>query len=225
MLDINKSYDFFKPTDCKGNIHIIGCGAVGSTVAENLARTGITKFTLWDFDNVESHNIANQMFRDKDIGKPKVGALAEIMCDINPAIKDDLVIKNKPYKNEPISGYIFLCVDNIDVRREIAEFHKNNNSILAMFDFRIGLTTAQHYAADWTDYTMKNEFIKSMQFSHEEAQQNTQVSACNMTLSIVPTVRVVCSVGVANFINFINYGEIASMVLLDPFKFDIFKVS
>ena len=52
-LNLSKSYDFFKPEDCTERIHIIGCGSVGSTVAELLARFGLTKLTLYDFDTVE----------------------------------------------------------------------------------------------------------------------------------------------------------------------------
>ena len=39
-MNLSKSYEFFKPESCGGRIHIIGCGAVGSTVAENLSRLG-----------------------------------------------------------------------------------------------------------------------------------------------------------------------------------------
>ena len=62
-MDLSKSYEYFQPEKLTDRVHIIGCGSVGSTVAENLARSGVTKFTLWDFDVVEPHNLANQMFR------------------------------------------------------------------------------------------------------------------------------------------------------------------
>ena len=67
-MDLSKSYEYFQPEKLTDRVHIIGCGSVGSTVAENLARSGVTKFTLWDFDVVEPHNLANQMFREKDVG-------------------------------------------------------------------------------------------------------------------------------------------------------------
>ena len=72
-MDLSKSYDFFKPEMLNGRVHIIGCGAIGSTVAEMLTRFGITKITLYDFDDVEAHNIANQMFTQEDIGKKRFG--------------------------------------------------------------------------------------------------------------------------------------------------------
>ena len=42
-MDLSKSYEFFQPDMLTSRVHIIGCGAIGSTVAENLARFGITK--------------------------------------------------------------------------------------------------------------------------------------------------------------------------------------
>ena len=82
-MDLSKSYDYFQPEKDTARIHIVGCGSVGATVAENLARCGITKFTLWDFDTVEPHNLANQIFRQKDVGKTKVEALLDILTEIN----------------------------------------------------------------------------------------------------------------------------------------------
>jgi len=201
-LNLSKSYDFFKPEEVKERIHIIGCGSVGSTVAELLARFGLTKLSLYDFDRVEPKNLANQLFRQEHIGKKKAGTLAHILCEINPAIKDDIRVSSHGYVAQKLSGYVFLCVDNIELRREIATTNRDNPYIKAMFDFRTRLTDAQHYAADWSDMKMVDDFINSMNFSHEEAVTETPVSACNVTLSVAPTIRMISSLGVANFINF-----------------------
>jgi hypothetical protein len=218
-MDLNKSWDFFKPTECKGKCHIIGCGSVGSTLAENLARLGITDFVLYDFDNVESHNIANQMFVDSDIGKPKTEAVARMITAINPDIKDSIKIYPEGYKGQKLSGYVFLCVDNIDLRREIATKNKHNMYIKGMFDVRTRLTDAQHYAADWHNPQQVESFIASMQFSHDEAKEATPVSACHMTLSVAPTIRIIVAYEVANFMNFVTKNEIRSVVLIDAFNF------
>lgn len=219
MINLAKSYEFFQPEKLDGRVHIIGCGAIGSTVAENLARFGITKITLYDFDKVESHNIANQMFRHTDIGKFKVDALAEMLYDINPEIKESIKIVKEGYTGQKLSGYVFLCVDNIDIRRNIAETYKDNKFIKAMFDFRMRLTDAQHYAADWSNSKMIEDFLASMQFSHEEALAETPMSACNQTLSVVPTVRHIVAEGVANFVNFVkDKTSIKKLILVDTFS-------
>jgi hypothetical protein len=218
-MDLSKCYTYFQPekNDCR--IHIIGCGSVGSTVAENLVRFGVTKITLWDFDVVEPKNIANQMFRNQDIGKMKVEAVADILSEINPDIQDNIKLMQKGWTGQPLNGYVFLCVDDIDLRRKIVERHMNSPYVKAMFDFRTRLEDAQHYAADWSDQKMRQDFLNSMQFSHEEATEETPVSACNVTLSVCPTIRVICAYGVANFVNFWNGKPLKKLILADSFNF------
>lgn len=219
MMDLSKSYEFFQPEKYDGRIHIIGCGSVGSTLAENLARCGVTKMTLWDFDTVESHNIVNQMFSQQHIGKPKVEALADILADINPYIKDELELQPKGWQGKLLSGYIFLCVDSIELRRQFVEKHMDSPYVKAVFDFRTLLESAQHYAADWSDLKMKETLLNSMQFSHEEAAEETPVSACGITLGVATTVRLVCALGVNNFINFVKGKGIKKFVMIDGFNF------
>ena len=216
-MNLSKSYEFFQPEKDQARIHIVGCGSVGSTLAENLARCGVTKMTLWDFDSVEPHNIVNQMFRQQDIGKLKVEALRDILIDINPDIADDLEIKPNGWQGKMLSGYIFLAVDSIELRRKIIEQHMDNTFVKAIFDFRTLLEGAQHYAADWSDVAMRENLLKSMQFSHEEAAEETPVSACGVTLGVATTVRLICALGVNNYINFTKGLGIKKMVLIDGF--------
>lgn len=211
-MDLSKSYDYFKPETVTERIHIVGCGSVGSTIAENLARCGLTKFTFWDFDYVEQHNIVNQMFTTKHIGKPKVEALKEIIVDINPDAADDIVLEPKGWNGKMLSGYIFLCVDNIELRRKIVEQHMHSPSVKVMFDIRTLLESGQHYAADWSSAKDKKDFLAGMQFSHEEAAEETPVSACGVTLGVCTTVRLICGLAVNNFINYVREGRLWKMV-------------
>ncbi len=216
-MDLSKSYEFFQPEKDTSRIHIVGCGSVGSTLAENLARCGITKMTLWDFDKVEAHNICNQMFRQQDIGKLKVDALKDILIDINPEIADEIELKPEGWQGKLMSGYIFIAVDNIELRRSIVEKHMDSPYVKAVFDFRTLLESAQHYAADWSDYKMKQDLLKSMQFSHEEAAEETPVSACGVTLGVATTVRLICALGVNNYINFVKGNGIWKFTQIDGF--------
>lgn len=220
-MDLSKSYEFFQPEKEDARIHIIGCGSVGSTVAENLARCGLTKFTLWDFDRVETHNIVNQMFSQDDVGKLKVEAVRDMLISINPDAAQDIEVKQEGWQGKMLSGYIFLCVDSIELRREIVEKHMDSPFVKAVFDFRTLLESAQHYAADWSNYKMKQDLLNSMQFSHEEAKDETPVSACGVTLGVATTVRLICALGVNNFINFVKGNDIKKLILIDGFQFDL----
>lgn len=221
-ISLIKSREFFDPRLLKGNAcHIIGCGSVGSTVAELLARLGVGKIYLYDFDTVEAKNIANQMFFDRHIGKLKVDCVKEVVCQINPAAENEIKVFPNGYESKTsLNGYVFLCVDNIELRKEIVEKHKYNPQIKAMFDFRTLLTSAQHYAADWRNEKSVMNFVNTMQFSHEEASEETPTSACGITLGVAPTVRIICSYGVCNFINFVKENKLQEMILTDAFKFE-----
>ena len=216
-MDLSKSYEFFKPESIEGRVHIIGCGSVGSTIAENLARCGVTKMTLWDFDTVEPHNIVNQMFRVQDIGTPKVEALRNLLTEINPEIADFIETKTEGWNGKLLSGYVFLCVDSIELRRDFVEKHMDSPVVKAIFDVRTMLTGAQHYAADWSDYKMKQNLLKSMQFSHEEAAAETPVSACGITLGIVTTVRLICAMAVNNFLKCVKQEPLWKFCEIDGF--------
>jgi len=219
VLSLAKSYDFFQPEQVGERIHILGCGSVGSTVAELLVRFGLRRITLYDFDVVEPKNLANQLFRQEHVGMLKVAALADMLKEINPEIVQELKIVPNGYTGQRLSGYVFLCVDNIDLRRQIATDNKINTNIRAMFDFRTRLTDAQHYAADWSDLKMVKDFLNSMNFTHEEAAAETPVSACNVVLSVAPTIRVVCSLGVNNFVNFAKGDGLKKFIQIDAFNF------
>ena len=220
-MDLSKSYEFFQPDKVRDMVHVVGVGAIGSVVCELLAKAGIQRITIWDMDKVESHNIANQMYTTEDIGLPKVEAIARRMIAINPDLKKGLRIKPDGWHGEQLSGYVFMCVDNIDLRREIAEVNKDNINVKAMFDFRMRLTDAQHFAADWGDRKMVETFLKSMGFTQEEGKAETPVSACNIELSFASTVFTVVAAGISNFVNFVKGGKIRKTIFVDAFDFSI----
>lgn len=218
-MDLTKSLEYFNPTNIKGRVHIIGCGSVGSTIAEQLTRLGATKFVLYDFDKVEPHNIANQMFVNSDIGSLKVDAVKNRILSINPDIPEgDIKLVNTGWTGQKLSGYVFLAVDSVKLRREIAEKFKDNRCVTAMFDFRTGLEDAQHYAADWSNESSIHNFISSMDFTDDEADEATPKSACGGVLGVNPTVHCIVSYGVANFVNFINKKTLHSFVIVNPFS-------
>ncbi len=65
-------------------VGIAGCGGLGSTAAVALARAGIGKLIIADFDVVEPSNLNRQQYFVEHIGQPKVEALKEIILKANP---------------------------------------------------------------------------------------------------------------------------------------------
>lgn len=65
---------------------VFGAGSLGSSVAETLVRNGVTSVDLVDPDRVEAVNLSRSVHTSRDIGAPKVEALATRLRDINPTV-------------------------------------------------------------------------------------------------------------------------------------------
>ena len=70
------------------NILIVGCGGIGCTTAELLARAGVGKITLIDADTIEISNLQRQIaYTEQDVGFYKSEILAKRLQQINPFIQ------------------------------------------------------------------------------------------------------------------------------------------
>lgn len=162
-------------------IYIIGCGAVGSKIATLLGRLGIDKITLYDFDKVEEHNIGNQDFMLDQIGLNKAVALASLVNKTSGMIVTPKILKVNS-ENVP-DGFIFLCVDKMDARAEIARaFVANHNKQLSpstssfLLDARMALYEYGIYAVNPSDDKSVEAYMKSC-YSSEEVKEELR-SAC-----------------------------------------------
>jgi molybdopterin/thiamine biosynthesis adenylyltransferase len=67
-------------------VTLLGCGAVGSWTAIQLAHSGIQDFSIIDSDTVDLSNLNRSLFTRADAGLPKVQALASALARISPNI-------------------------------------------------------------------------------------------------------------------------------------------
>ncbi|MBK6346033.1 MAG: sulfur carrier protein ThiS adenylyltransferase ThiF [Bacteroidales bacterium] len=67
-------------------VGIAGCGGLGSNCAVALARCGVGKLVIADYDIVTLQNLNRQYYFHDQIGRLKVHALRENIQRINPAI-------------------------------------------------------------------------------------------------------------------------------------------
>ncbi len=221
-MNIIKHLEYFAPyKHVTDRIHVIGVGAIGSTVCELLARLGVTNISIYDFDTVEDYNVCNQTFSTTQVGMSKVDAVYDLCKAINPEI--DITKHEAGYKAQPLNGYVFLCVDSIDLRKKIVEDNKFNDFIKCFLDFRMRLEDAQCFMAH--DYAGIERLLATMDFTDEEAKAATPVSACGTSLSLRPTVTTIVSAGVCNWMNFCRGEDVYKLILINPYKgiFDYFK--
>ena len=67
-------------------VAVCGLGGLGSNIAIALARAGIGKLILCDFDRVDITNLHRQQYKADQIGMHKTDALSENLREINPYI-------------------------------------------------------------------------------------------------------------------------------------------
>lgn len=74
-------------------VGVAGCGGLGSNCAVALARVGVGKLIIADFDIVELTNLNRQYFFYEQIGLPKSTCLKENILKINPDIEVESHVK------------------------------------------------------------------------------------------------------------------------------------
>lgn len=225
-MDRSKVLEFFDATEYKHAYHVIGCGAIGSHVCEELVRIGVPEVHIYDFDTVNAHNITNQMFRFNDIGMTKVDACEQAMLEINP----DMIIHKHPQGLQypyVINGICILCVDDIELRKKIVQANYYNPYCKAFLDFRMRLTDAQHYFAAGDSQFEKDELLRTMDFTHEEAHAATPQSACGVELSVIYTVKAITAFGIANMVKWLQGSDYKMMAIvnMDMFTVDAFRIT
>lgn len=113
-------------------IMIIGLGAVGGYAMECIARLGIGKIVVVDFDSFEYSNINRQILATSDtLGRKKCEVARERILNINPSADVtafdlkissnnlDFILDEKPY-------FVIDAIDDVVNKCELIEFLLNN---------------------------------------------------------------------------------------------------
>ena len=75
-------------------VAIVGCGAIGSHLAEHLVRAGVTDLTLVDNDIVSVGNLSRQAYEEGDLTLRKADSLANRLQRISPELNVSPHFKN-----------------------------------------------------------------------------------------------------------------------------------
>jgi molybdopterin/thiamine biosynthesis adenylyltransferase len=198
MIDYWRQLDLFSPDKFGGKeVHIIGCGATGSYVALFLAKLGVQNLHLWDFDSVEPHNLPNQVFRMKDVGRTKVEALAEILEEAS-GVKAT-VHNEKVDGSTKLKGVVFLLVDSMDARKAIwSGAIKFKLEVELMVETRMAIDNGRIYAIR-PSTPGDIRLWEGTLYSNEEAEE----SACTNKV-VGPTVAFISSLAAWKLIKWHN---------------------
>lgn len=131
MINI-KSFSVIDKDKVKGNIHIVGVGALGSKVAENLMRLNlVSKMIAYDMDEVEEKNLNNQAYTREHIGMLKVDALKQIASTIDSDATLRIKKKKVEYLKTKDADIVILAIDNFESRGKILAQIEGNPLVIS----------------------------------------------------------------------------------------------
>lgn len=210
-LSIVRHQSIFDPNDFKSQkITIIGAGATGSRVFASLVDLGITNIDVLDFDTVESHNLANQIYLSKHIGLSKVEAL-----------KDYYYIKTGSYApdtmrffNERVTGisgiepfsFVYLLTDTMSSRKWITESIFESIDLkeigpIAIVETRMGPNYGELYFFDPWSIKDREEWTATL---FDDDDYPDVVSPCGTSISVGPTANLIANAAVWQMINMLQ---------------------
>jgi len=103
---------------------LCGAGALGSQLADNLARQGFQHLRVIDRDRVEEHNVSTQLYGESDVGAWKVEVLRQRLFRAT-GIEIDAVRKELTERNAhgllQEAGLVLDTFDNSASRRLVRE--------------------------------------------------------------------------------------------------------
>ncbi len=104
----------------KSSVGIAGAGGLGSNVAVSLARAGISRLVIVDFDSVEDSNLNRQYYFRDQIDMIKVEALKETIFRIDESIKVEVfnhrLTKDTMYRPFHNVDVIVEALDSADIK-------------------------------------------------------------------------------------------------------------
>ncbi len=128
------------------SVTLIGAGGIGAVAALTLAKMGVRHISVYDDDTVDPVNLATQLHKVSDVGKPKVQAVCSLLTEFS----DDVL----PFGfDERVNGLsklqgnlIISAVDSITARQTIWDALFNEGSLWDWFlDCRMSAEQYQHF--------------------------------------------------------------------------------
>jgi len=223
-----RQLDVFDPDKFNEEIHILGVGAAGSWTAYLLAKLGVHKLHVWDFDVVVEHNCPNQIFGRGEVGMLKVDALKDRLwrdcaCEVvthKVAIADpeseegkrllELGVKLEDMVIPKLKGIVYLAMDSMSARWFAWEnCIKLNPYVKLMVEIRLAAEFGQVHVVNPLHMTDINNFEATL-CKNDEAEE----SACTNRM-IATTAAAICSIAAHKVVKFASGEPMKNVVKVE----------
>lgn len=200
LIDPLRHLSVFDPTVWSDRrVDLIGCGASGSWTAHALARLGILNFHLWDNDEVEAHNLANQLYPHAAIGRNKaeiLGSMLQVATGIQPVIHPFRCEGPADTPDDELGEVVIFCMDSMNARMGVFEDRLKMNGITQLvIDTRMGVDELRIYNFNPNRRMEWSRWVETI-----TPDEETQENACQTRTTIGGTAAVVAGLATHQFL-------------------------
>lgn len=184
---------------------LAGLGGIGSYVAFLLSRLKVARMYIYDPDDVETVNLAGQLFAANHVGKHKTNAVSEIMSNFAQYYRVECF--NKRYDHRSYKRPIMICgFDNMEARKvyfdnwlQELQIQKVTYKKHCLFiDGRLSADSYQVFAIQGNDSRAIKEYQDKWLFTDAEA--DSTICSFKQTTFMA---NMIASVMVNIFVNFV----------------------
>lgn len=141
----------------KYGVTVVGVGGIGSAAAECIAKMGVPNLHVYDDDEVDAHNCANQGYFLRDIGYKKVVRIAHRLsegtgCEVSGFCEK---ATDKTVFSTPV---VVGAVDSMSARSDIWKAVKKSPDVNYYIDGRMGARAGYIFFVDLNDRKSISEY-------------------------------------------------------------------
>ena len=161
-MEFTSQEKIYNPEKQRLKIVLIGAGSTGSFLTLTLAKMGLNRIKVIDYDKIEAKNIPNQFYRTQDIGKYKVEALKEIVKDFTDTeIQTENIKIDENYSWDFDLNTLFIfCIDNMEGRQLI--YNQIKDFPIKLIDTRFGSEGFSIHVVDLGNEEDREKYEKSL---------------------------------------------------------------
>ena len=206
------------------HIAVVGIGGVGSWAVEALARSGVGKLTLIDFDHIAESNINRQIHAlDNTLGMSKVLAMQQRIAHINTqclveCVDEFVTPENWPsILNSQVDAVIDAC-DQIKAKTAMAAWAMHTKTIFITVGAAGGKRAAHKVDIDDLSLTTHDPLLAQLRYrlrrEHQAPRDKKKIGiSCVFSKESVAPVDASCEIegGTDGSLNCSGYGSVVSV--------------
>ncbi|MFZ4471802.1 MAG: tRNA threonylcarbamoyladenosine dehydratase [Limnohabitans sp.] len=208
----------------EAHIAVVGIGGVGSWAVEALARSGVGKLTLIDFDHIAESNINRQIHAlDNTLGMSKVLAMQQRIAHINTqclveCVDEFVTPENWPsILNSQVDAVIDAC-DQIKAKTAMAAWAMHTKTIFITVGAAGGKRAAHKVDIDDLSLATHDPLLAQLRYrlrrEHQAPRDKKKIGiSCVFSKESVAPVDASCEIegGTDGSLNCSGYGSVVSV--------------